>query len=92
MNESIISDYMALHYPDMAYLTYIGRLCDWVAMGNVNMYFTIRDNKIIDLHIAQDYIMTDNQILEFKMFCCRHGIIFNNVIEYNAAIRQYYLG
>ena len=52
MNESIISDYMALHYPGMAYLTYIGRLCDWVAMGNVNMYFTIRDNKIIDLHIA----------------------------------------
>jgi len=34
---------------------------------------------------------TINQILEFKMFCARHDIRFNNIREYNAGIHQYYL-
>jgi hypothetical protein len=51
MNASIISEYMALHYAGRLYQTYIGNMCDWVSMGNVNLYFTIRDNRIIDIHV-----------------------------------------
>lgn len=35
---------------------------------------------------------TQEQIAEFAEFCKRHGITFNNLIEYNSAIAQYYLG
>jgi len=35
---------------------------------------------------------TTKQIAEFAEFCKRHGITFNNLIEYNSAIEQYFLG
>jgi hypothetical protein len=35
---------------------------------------------------------TDKQILEFKMFCNKHDIKFNNMTEYRSAIAQYYIG
>jgi hypothetical protein len=33
---------------------------------------------------------TNNQILEFKVFCDNHGIKFNNMAEYRSALSQYY--
>jgi hypothetical protein len=33
---------------------------------------------------------TDNQITEFVLFCNNHGIRFNNMTEYNSALKQYY--
>jgi hypothetical protein len=40
------------------------------------------------------YIMkyTDKQIAEFKSFCIKHDIRFNNIAEYRSAIAQYYIG
>jgi hypothetical protein len=35
---------------------------------------------------------TQKQIAEFAQFCKRHGITFNNLVEYNSAIEQYFLG
>jgi len=42
------------------------------------------------LKMKQSY--TQKQIAEFAEFCKRHGITFNNLIEYNSAIEQYYYG
>jgi len=33
---------------------------------------------------------TDNQITEFVLFCNNHEIRFNNMTEYNSALKQYY--
>jgi len=40
------------------------------------------------------YIMkyTDKQITQFKMFCDKHDIRFNNIAEYRSALSQYYIG
>lgn len=35
---------------------------------------------------------TDNQIAEFKSFCIKHDIRFNNMTEYRSALSQYYNG
>lgn len=51
MNESIISEYMAIHYANRLYRLYEGNNCDWVSMGNIDMYFIIRNNRIIDVQV-----------------------------------------
>lgn len=35
---------------------------------------------------------SENQILEFRLFCLKHDITFNNMAEYNSALSQYYIG
>jgi hypothetical protein len=35
---------------------------------------------------------TNKQITEFKSFCIRHDIRFNNITEYRSALSQYYIG
>lgn len=35
---------------------------------------------------------TDNQIVEFKSFCDKHGFRFNTISEYRSALSQYYTG
>jgi hypothetical protein len=47
MNELIINEYMNKVYPNKPYYIRQGNDCQWVIMGNINMYFIIRDNKII---------------------------------------------
>jgi hypothetical protein len=51
MSDSIISEYMAIHYPNRLYRLTQGNNCDWVSMGNINMYFIIRNNRIIDVQV-----------------------------------------
>jgi len=51
MNESIISEYMAIHYAGRLYTLYEGNNCDAVSMGNINMYFIIRYNRIVDIQV-----------------------------------------
>ena len=35
---------------------------------------------------------TEKQIIQFKSFCDKHNIKFNNIAEYRSAIAQYYIG
>ena len=35
---------------------------------------------------------TYGQIREFIQFCAKHGIVFNNMVEYRYAINQYFKG
>lgn len=35
---------------------------------------------------------TDKQIYDFKLFCLKHDIRFNNMAEYRSALSQYYIG
>lgn len=37
-------------------------------------------------------LYTQEQLAEFAEFCKRHQITFNNLIEYNSAIAQYFQG
>jgi len=40
------------------------------------------------------YIMkyTEKQIIQFKSFCIKHDIRFNNMTEYRSALSQYFSG
>ena len=35
---------------------------------------------------------TEKQIIQFKSFCIKHDIRFNNMAEYRSALSQYYVG
>jgi|APGre2960657444_1045066.scaffolds.fasta_scaffold197629_2 hypothetical protein len=56
---------------------------------------------IINEKIVTDYLNNRDtlpshystaQVYEFKLFCIRHDIRFNNMVEYSSALSQYYTG
>jgi hypothetical protein len=51
MDNVIVNEYMKRKYPDRLYSLNKGNDCVWVMMGNINMYFIIRDNKIMRIDI-----------------------------------------
>jgi hypothetical protein len=48
---ALINEYMNNKYPNKAYSIRQGNDCQWIMMGNINMYMIIRDNKIIRVDI-----------------------------------------
>lgn len=51
MDNKIVIEYMARKYPNRLYSMKQGNDCIWVMMNNINMYFIIKDNKIIRIDI-----------------------------------------
>ena len=51
MDNVIVNEYMQRKYPNRLYSVAKGNDCVWVIMNNLNMYFTVKDNKIIRIDI-----------------------------------------
>lgn len=51
MDYQIVNEYMMRKYPNRLYKMAKGNDCTWVMMNNINMYFIIKDNKIIRIDI-----------------------------------------
>ena len=51
MSTLIVNEYMARKYPSYNYSVKQGNNCVWVIMNNLNMYFIIKNNKIIRIDI-----------------------------------------
>ena len=55
MDYQIVNEYMARKYPSVLYSIAKGNDCIWVSinnhLGSISMYFTIKDNKIIDIQV-----------------------------------------
>lgn len=47
----LINNYMSNKFPNRLYNIRKGNNCEWITMGNINMYFIIRDNQIIRVDI-----------------------------------------
>ena len=47
----IVADYMARRYPSKLYAMRERINCIWVSMGVVEMYFTIENDKIVDIQV-----------------------------------------
>lgn len=47
----IVADYMAKRYPSRLYAMRERINCIWVSMDMVEMYFTIENNKIVDIQV-----------------------------------------
>jgi len=47
----IVTDYMAKRYPSKLYSMRERVNCIWVSMGMVEMYFTIENDKIVDIQV-----------------------------------------
>ena len=47
----IAEKYMAERYPTTPYAMREGNDCIWVSMGLVEMYLTIRDNKVVNVEV-----------------------------------------
>lgn len=47
----IVSDYMEKTYGGKTYTMRNGNNCVWVSMGLCNMYFIVRDGKIVDIQV-----------------------------------------
>ena len=45
----IVKNYMDKKYPQKPYAIRNGNRCVWVSMGLVDMYFILRDSKIVDI-------------------------------------------
>jgi hypothetical protein len=50
-NFEIVKEYMANRYPDKTYAMRQGNACVWVSMGLVEMYFIVKDEKIVDIQV-----------------------------------------
>ena len=50
-NFEIVESYLAKKYPNKPYAIREGNRCVWVSMGLVEMYFILRDGKIIDIQV-----------------------------------------
>ena len=50
-NFEIVKSYLAKRYPDKAYAMREGNACVWVSMGLVEMYFIVKDEKIVDIQV-----------------------------------------
>jgi hypothetical protein len=51
MDYQIVNEYMARKYSAYTWVLKQGNDCVWVIMNNLNMYFTVKDNKIIRIDI-----------------------------------------
>lgn len=51
MDYQIVNEYMARKYSAYTWVLKQGNNCVWVIMNNINMYFIIKDNKIIRIDI-----------------------------------------
>lgn len=51
MDYQIVNEYMARKYSAYTWVLKQGNNCVWVIMNNLNMYFIIKDNKIIDIQV-----------------------------------------
>ena len=51
MDNVIVNEYMQRKYPNRQYSIAKGNNCIWVMLNNINMYFIIKDNKIIDIQV-----------------------------------------
>jgi hypothetical protein len=51
MDYQIVREYMMRKYPSAIYNMAKGNDCIWVAFNNLNMYFIIRDNEIVDIQV-----------------------------------------
>jgi len=51
MEYQIVNEYMMRKYPNRLYSMAKGNDCTWVMVENINMYFTIKDNKIMRIDI-----------------------------------------
>lgn len=51
MDYQIVNEYMARKYSAYTWVLKQGNNCVWVIMNNLNMYFTVKDNKIIRIDI-----------------------------------------
>jgi hypothetical protein len=51
MDYQIVNEYMQRKYPNRQYSIAKGNNCIWVMLNNINMYFIIRDNKIMRIDI-----------------------------------------
>lgn len=47
----IVAEYMKRKYSGKTYSMRHGNNCVWVSMGVVEMYFTIKNNKIVDVQV-----------------------------------------
>ena len=47
----IVSDYMERKYGGKTYTMRNGNACVWVSMGLCDMYFILRDRKIVDIQV-----------------------------------------
>ena len=50
-NFETVKAYMARRYPDKLYSMRDGNACVWVSMGLVEMYFTVKDDIIVDIQV-----------------------------------------
>ena len=48
---SAVINYMQTKYPNRLYKIRTGNNCEWVMMDNINLYFIIKDNKIMRIDI-----------------------------------------
>ncbi len=47
----IVKNYMETKYADKRFAMRNGNNCVWVSMGLVDMYFTLREGKIVDIQV-----------------------------------------
>jgi len=47
----IVKNYMDAKYPQKTYAMRNGNKCVWVSMGLVDMYFILREGKIVDIQV-----------------------------------------
>jgi hypothetical protein len=47
----IVKNYMDSKYPQKTYAMRNGNNCVWVSMGLVDMYFILREGKIVDIQV-----------------------------------------
>lgn len=47
----IVSEYMERKYSGKTYAMRQGNNCIWVSIGMVDMYFTIKNDKIVDIQV-----------------------------------------
>ena len=47
----IVKAYMGNKYPDKNYSIRMGNDCVWVSMGLVEMYFIVRNERIVDIQV-----------------------------------------
>ena len=47
----IVKNYMDSKYPQKTYAMQNGNNCVWVSMGLVDMYFILREGKIVDIQV-----------------------------------------
>jgi hypothetical protein len=51
MDYQIVNEYMARKYSAYTWVLKQGNNCIWVIMNHLNLYFTVKDNKIIRIDI-----------------------------------------